>query len=195
MERATIFALSLALAGSVCVAQAQQGTAAATTASTRKKAAAKTSQPTVSSQLSEMKQAIESQQQQIQQLSQQVQSRDQRIQQLEQRLDQSQATAMQAQTKADAAAAQAGEQQQNVAALKNDVSDLKSNSTNVALSLQETQTNIRSSLESPLALHYKGITITPGGYLAAETVWRQHALASDINTPFNSVPYAGRVAK
>src|SRR5438445_1254046 len=190
MERPVILALSLALAGSLCAAQAQQGTAAATTKSTRK-TVAKTSQATVSSQLSDLKQAIQSQQQQIQQLSQQVQSRDQKIQQLEQRLDQSQAAAMQAQTKADAASARAGEQQQNVTALKNDVSDLKSNSTNVALSLQETQTNMRSSLESPLAIHYKGITITPGGFVAAETVWRQHALASDVNTPFNSVPYSG----
>src|SRR5207253_8636068 len=70
------------------------------------------------------------------------------------------------------------------------VGDLKQNSTNTALTLQETQKTI-NSLESPLALHYKGITITPGGFLAAETVWRQHGLASDINTPFNSVPYPG----
>jgi hypothetical protein len=40
-------------------------------------------------------------------------------------------------------------------------------------------------------LHFKGITLTPGGFMAAETVWRQKALASDINTPFNSVPFGG----
>ncbi len=48
-----------------------------------------------------------------------------------------------------------------------------------------------TSSGSPLALHYKGITLTPGGYLAAETVWRQRATAGDINTPFNSIPYGG----
>src|SRR5208282_5425399 len=47
------------------------------------------------------------------------------------------------------------------------------------------------AMESPLAIHYKGITITPGGFLAAETVWRQHALGSDINTPFNSITFPG----
>jgi len=31
----------------------------------------------------------------------------------------------------------------------------------------------------------------PGGFLAAETVWRQHGMASDINTPFNSVNFSG----
>ncbi len=46
-------------------------------------------------------------------------------------------------------------------------------------------------LEAPLALHYKGVTLTPGGFFAAETVWRPHATFSDINTPFNSIPYSG----
>jgi len=45
--------------------------------------------------------------------------------------------------------------------------------------------------EEPAALRFKGITLTPGGFTAAETVWRQKALASDVNTPFNSVPFNG----
>ncbi len=53
---------------------------------------------------------------------------------------------------------------------------------------------MQSKLENPIALHYKGIDITPGGFLAAETVWRQHALGSDINTPFNSIPFDGSTA-
>ena len=43
----------------------------------------------------------------------------------------------------------------------------------------------------PAALVYKGITLTPGGFMAAESVWRQHALSADVNTPFNSVPFPG----
>ncbi len=43
------------------------------------------------------------------------------------------------------------------------------------------------------ALTYKGITLTPGGFMAAETVWRQKALGSDINTPSfgGTVPFDG----
>ncbi len=44
---------------------------------------------------------------------------------------------------------------------------------------------------APDAIHVKGITLTPGGFFAAETVWRQKGLASDVNTPFNSVPFNG----
>ena len=95
--------------------------------------------------------------------------------------------------KADAAACSNGTQQQQEMSLlsKTDVSDLKQNATNSALSLQETQKNVKDALESPLAIHYKGITITPGGFLAAETVWRSHALGADVNTPFNAVTFGG----
>src|SRR5208282_6815089 len=99
--------------------------------------------------------------------------------------------ASQAAQKADTAASQSAQQQQDVATVKSDVTDLKQNVTNAALSLQETQKNVKDAMESPLAIHYKGITITPGGFLAAETVWRQHALGSDINTPFNSITFSG----
>jgi hypothetical protein len=48
--------------------------------------------------------------------------------------------------------------------------------------------------DQPASIHYKGITLTPGGFSAAETVWRQKAMASDVNTPFNSVPFDGASA-
>jgi len=184
MKRVMAFALSLTL--SAFAAQAQQS---ATAKSTPKKPTLKTD-PAVTAQLNELKQAMDAQQQQIRQLSDQIQTRDEQIQQLQQRLDQSQGTATQAESKADAAASQAADQQQTVTTLKSDVTDLKNNATNSALSLQETQKSIQD-MGSPLAIHYKGITITPGGYFAAETVWRQHALGADINTPFNSIPMPG----
>lgn len=45
--------------------------------------------------------------------------------------------------------------------------------------------------ESPASLHYKGVSITPGGFMAAETVFRSKAEAADINTSFNSIPFPG----
>ncbi len=188
---ALALALALALVVGAFAAPVPQDTTAGSSKSTKKKAVAKTSAPSVSVQLSEMKLAIDAQQRQIQQLMQQVQSRDAAIQQLQQQVGQAQSAASQAAQKADTAASQSAQQQQDVAAVRTDVTDLKQNATNAALSLQETQKNIQSSLESPLAIHYKGITITPGGFLAGETVWRQHALGSDINTPFNSIPFNG----
>jgi len=51
----------------------------------------------------------------------------------------------------------------------------------------ETQDN--KPPENPVSLRYKGVNITPVGFLAAEGVWRGKALNSDVNTPFNSVPF------
>ncbi len=188
MKQVMVLALSFVLAVSAIAAPAPQDAAPTGTKSSRKKRAAVVNP--VTKRLDDMQQAIGAQQQQIQQLMQELQSRDAAIQQLQQQNTQAQSAAMQAQQKADAAAAQATQQQQDVAAVKSDVTDIKSNFTNTALTLQETQKHI-NDMESPLAIHYKGISITPGGFLAAETVWRQHALGSDVNTPFNSIPMPG----
>jgi hypothetical protein len=191
MKHAMALALVFALVIGALAAPTPQDTAAGSKSTKKKAAAAKTSAASVSSQLSEMKQAIDAQQRQIQQLMNQVQSRDTVIQQLQQQVGQVQSAASAAEQKADTAATQSAQQQQDVASVRSDVTDLKQNATNAALSLQETQKNIQSSLESPLAIHYKGVAITPVGFLAAETVWRQHALASDVNTPFNSITFPG----
>jgi hypothetical protein len=45
--------------------------------------------------------------------------------------------------------------------------------------------------EPPTAIHIKGITLTPGGYFAAETVFRTKGLGDDINTNFKGVPFPG----
>jgi hypothetical protein len=125
--------------------------------------------------------ALAQQQQQIQELRDQLHNRDQAAQQ-------AQSAAVDAASKADAAQAQATQQQQTVSELKGDVTDLKTNMASTVVTVQETQKSISGP---PTAIHVKGITITPGGFLAAETIYRSRALGSDINTPFNSVPMPG----
>jgi archaellum component FlaC len=188
MKRKMAVALTAMLLFSAFAAAAQQ---AATSSNTSRKKPAKASGPTVSEQLKVMQNSIQAQQQQIQQLTQQLQGRDAQIRELQQEMKQVQSVATEAQQKADTAGSTAAQEQGDVAAVKSEVSDLKSNVTNTALSLQETQKNINSSIENPLAIHYKGVNITPGGFVAAETVTRQRGLGSDINTPFNSIPYPG----
>jgi hypothetical protein len=187
MMKGMALALSLALATGAFAAPAPQTTPAATTKGTKKKATGATNAE-ILRRLEEMQQALGAQQQQIQQLRDQVQTRDAVIQQLQQQSSQAQTTAGQAEQKADTALSQTAAQQQVVSTTHSEVTDLKDNLTNTALALQETQKSIS---ESPLAIKFRGITLTPGGFLAAETVWRQHALGSDINTPFNSIPMPG----
>jgi hypothetical protein len=186
MKRVLILVLLIVMGITLSTAQTQN---------VSKRTATASSGTSVARQLSELKQAMEAQQKQILTLSEQIQNRDQRIQQLEQKLDQavgqSQAAAAQAQAKADSAVSQTADEQKTVATLTNDVSDLKANSANVVQSLQETQKSLREQETGPLAIHFKGITLTPGGFLAAESVYRNRGLGADINTPFNSVNMPG----
>src|SRR5271155_5781401 len=151
----------------------------------------KSSSEAVAARLSEMQKSIEAQQQQIQHLVEQVQSRDSQIQELQQRMNQAQSSASQAQQAAEAATSQNTQEEQSITAIRSDVSGLQGTVGNTALALQDTQKNVNVALESPLALHYKGIMITPGGFLAAEFVRRSRALASDVVTPFNSLTMPG----
>jgi hypothetical protein len=139
----------------------------------------------------ELKDAIASQQAAIAQQQQQIQELREELHRKDQVAQQAQSAANDAAGKADAAQAQASQQQQSVSELKGDITDLKTNMASAVVGVQETQKKLA---ESPTAIHVKGITITPGGFLAAESVYRTRALASDVNTPFNSVTMPGASA-
>jgi hypothetical protein len=163
----------------------------ATTATPKKKAA---STSAVEAELQEFREARAAEQSEIQALQQEVKLLKDEMKKRDTALEQAQAAASAAQGKADQAVSQASQEQQTVANLRTDVTDLKQNAISGALSLQETQKNVQASMESPMALHFKGITLTPGGFMAAESVSRGHALGADINTPFSSIPYDGATA-
>ena len=168
-----ILALSCAMTCSV-FAQTQEG-------QTKPKAQHKGSAKSVfPNEIQELKDAVAAQQQQIQQLQQQISTRDQAIQQL-----QNEVKSIPTPPAPPAPTDYSGD----INALQGDVKDLKSTDANLAESLTETQKRI-GDLESPTAIHYKGVTITPGGFLAGETVWRQRAIFGDINTQFNGIPFS-----
>lgn len=195
MKQATAVVLCLLMTVSAFGAgSAQSGSGSSTARKTTKGR-----KDTISADLQELKSMLQQQQRQIDDLRQQLQQRDAALNQAQQQAAQAQAAANEAATKASAAQASINQNAESFVAIKNDVSDLKANATTTALSIQEDQKKVTEALESPVALRFKGVTITPGGFLAAETVTRQRALAADINTPFNSVPFssanAGRMSE
>ena len=126
-------------------------------------------------------QALQQQQQQIQELRDELHRKDQAVQQ-------AQSAASDAASKADTAVNTANQQQASVTAVQSDVSDLKTNMLNTAMTLQDVQKN---ASDPPTAIHVKGITITPGGFLDASFVRRSRALGADVNTPFNTLTMPG----
>ena len=145
--------------------------------------------PSVQAQIEELRQQELSDHGQIDTLKQQLSDRDAQLQAAQQAAQQAQAAAQAAQQAANAEQQTISANTDAVSSLQSSVSDLKSNSISIAGTIQEQQTATRKMFENPDAIHYKGITLSPAGsFIAAESVWRQGATGSDVNTPFTSVP-------
>jgi hypothetical protein len=48
-----------------------------------------------------------------------------------------------------------------------------------------------TELEHPAQIHFRGVTITPGGFLAANTVFRLHNENADVLDTYGNVPFSG----
>src|SRR6266851_811973 len=162
----------------------------AQTAKTKKpaKKPVKSATAILAEQVEAMRQSLEAQQQQIRQLQEELAKRDAQIGDARSAAAAADAKATEADAKATVVASSAAEVKTTTTALSSDVSDLKLSNEAVKGAVQDTQKKIISA-ESPSAIHYKGITITPGGFLAAETVYRTRATSGDINTPFTGIPF------
>ena len=162
------------------------------TAGRRRARTATSSEPSVASQLQELRDMLASQQRQIQQLQNQLASRDQQIQQAQRAAADANAKATEASTKASDAQSANSDASTQVASLKETVGLLKANDQSISDTIKAEQKKVNDAVESPTTLHFKGITISPtGSFIAGETIWRQRGLAADVNTPFSSIPFNG----
>src|SRR5581483_2578210 len=146
-------------------------------------------EPSVESQIDELRQEMESQRGQIDTLKQQLTDRDAQLQQAQQAAQQAQAAAQAAQQAANEQQQTLSANSQAVSSLKSSVSDLKTSSRSFVETVQRQQTEMKKAIENPDTVHYKGITLSPAGsFVAAETVNRNTAAASGINTAFTGIP-------
>ena len=140
-------------------------------------------------QLRELREELHSQQSEIEALKSQLAGKDQQAATAQQSAAEAQSQAAAANTAASQAAAAAAESSSKADALQTTVSDLKTSNAGLAETVTTTQQNLQKQIDSPTAIHYKGVTITPVAFFAGEGVWRQHSVNSDVNTPFNSIPF------
>lgn len=141
-------------------------------------------------QIKDLKQAIEQQQAATAQLQEQLRQTQQQLQQTQQQLTQAQSTANAANAKAAAVETSTNAQVQKVQA---DLSDVKGAISATDAAEKKTAKEV-ADLEHPNSLAYKGIRITPGGFLELTEYWRSHATLSDQATAFGSIPLEGQVS-
>lgn len=181
--RKTVVVLAL---GSMCFAQtAMSGTATKKRTAARKTAA---KAPAATEQdIQQLKEMLQQQQQQIQQLQQQMAQRDQQLAAAE-------TAAREAQSKTTLLETTTSEQKNTTSKLASDVNDLKMVQTNAAASLQETQKDFAEKINNPNVIRYKGVSLTPGGFIEAAGIWRQRTEQTDVLSTFNGIPYSGAPA-
>jgi hypothetical protein len=126
-------------------------------------------------------------------LQKQLAARDAELEQARKDAAAAQAAAAGSRRDMEAAAAAVGPNGDAVKVLQNDVAALKTTSNSLADAVVENQAATRK-LENPDTLHFKGVELKPGGFLAGETVNRQRGTSSDVNTPFNAIPFSGQTA-
>jgi len=195
MKKLAALTLSLFLAvGTVLADTPKDATpqAAKTAQKAKPRAAAKQADKSaeIAAQIEELRKSLQAQQEQIQQLKNELARRDQQITDARNAAAAADSKASEAAAKATAAVASTAEAKTASSTLVSDVNDLKLGSETLKVAVQDTQKKIIAG-ESPSTIHYKGVNLTPGGFIEAATVFRQRATSSDINTPFNSIPYPG----
>src|SRR3984885_1422643 len=142
--------------------------------------------PTVQQQIDDMKQQFQGE---IDGLKADLATRDEQLKQAQQTAADAQAAAAKAEADATAQQQAVTDNSTAVTTLQSTVSDLKDNSVSLATTVSDENAAIKKAIANPTTLHYKGITLTPGGFAAGETIYRTKATGGDIPTPFNAIPY------
>ena len=160
-----------------------------TSQSANHKGSKKSTSPSIEAQIQQMRQELQSQ---IDDLKTKLAARDSQIEALQSatQITQDKTAAVTTQVRATDLATQ-----QNVAAmdgLRSSINNLQVEDTNLISKVVQTQKateEIKASADAPNSLRYKGIAIVPGGFVAAESIWRQRAMNADIYTNYNATPY------
>src|SRR5271157_4466258 len=142
--------------------------------------------PTVEEQIQALRQDLETQ---INSLKNDLANKDEQLKKAQQAAADAQAAADRANASASAQNQAVSNNAAAVTTLQTTITDLKANQASLATTVSDETAKIKKEIGSPDVLHYKGIGITPGGYVAGETVYRTKATGGDIPTAFSSIPY------
>ncbi len=142
-------------------------------------------------QIRELREEMRSQQAQIDSLKQMNADKDAKLASASADAQSANAAAASATAQAQTVSSSVQANTDAVSALNTTVNDLKTSNTGLAQTISDTKKDLTDKIESPLVLHYKGVTITPVAFFALESVYRSRSIDSDINTPFNTTPYPG----
>jgi hypothetical protein len=201
MKKLAALTLSFFLTSGVALADTPKDADApsAKSAQPAKPKAAKKAEKTdanFAAELEELRQAMQAQQEQLQLLKEELGKRDRQIDAAREEAAAANARAAEATTKATEAVNTTAEVKSSEATLTSSVSDLKASnevltSSVATVAAKTTSNNGQGGAgdEGPASIKFKGVSFTPGGFVAAETVTRTKGTSGDIATPFTAIPF------
>jgi|SRR5208283_590792 len=124
----------------------------------------------------------------------QIQQQQSQIERLQKSLQDSVQLLQQQQSQLQASVQKTSEQatvaRGNAVEATTEITNVKSSIGAVSESLRAQDTRVKS-LESPMTIHYKGITLTPGGFLEATALMRTRNENADIANTYSGIPLNG----
>jgi hypothetical protein len=162
----------------------------AKSAAAAKPATSKTSAE-IAAEVEELRQSLQAQQEQLQMLKEELAKRDRQIEEAREAAAAANSRAAEANVKATEAVNTTTDMKTTEATLNTTVADIKASNEALKTTVATEQAEAKKAEESPASIRFKGITITPGGFLAAETAFRTRSAQADVNTPFTGIPFPG----
>jgi len=123
--------------------------------------------PAIQQQLDDMRTRVDAEHQRIQQLEQQLRDREQGMEQLQQQMNRLQSNA------------EDGGTLTNAQAFHSPTAPSSAGTTNIF------------DPEKPAAIHFRGITLTPGGFFDMTGIYRSHNENADVDSTFGGIPFSG----
>jgi hypothetical protein len=143
----------------------------------------------IAAEMEELRQALQAQQEQLQLLKEELAKRDRQIEEAREAAAAANSHAIEANVKASEAAATSAEVKTTASALNSSVASLAASNAAVVNASSAPEGQAKEEEKGPATIRFKGVNLTPGGFIEAATVNRQRALSADINTPFTAIPY------
>jgi hypothetical protein len=146
----------------------------------------------IAAEIEELRQTLQAQQEQLSLLKEELAKRDRQIDEARDAAAAANARAAEASTKATEAVNTTADVKSAAATLNTTVLNLKTSNEALKTTVASAQADEKkASEEGPATIRYKGVSLTPGGFIAAETAFRQRAESADINTQFTGIPFPG----
>jgi hypothetical protein len=139
----------------------------------------------------ELRQASLAQQEQLTLMQEQLAMLKAELAKRDHQIDEAREAAAAANARATEAVNTTTEVRTTTSTLNNTVTDLAASNAVLKSTVATQQASEKKASEDgPPAIRYKGITLTPTGFIAAETITRTRATSGDVATPYTGIPFA-----